>query len=694
LDFPTLPKLPSEEDWDQVTLDQLRAWDWAAENAALLRQQGHEISLTTFGLAEKKKFRGNLRLALDRGLAESDALAALTTAPASLCGVETLLGTIEPGKLANLTIVQGDSYFNPKNKIRAVWIDGRIYLAPPDEPHVESAEMKPTEKTAASEAVQPPKPKEEPEKTPKPPEIAGQERQAESATKLPAADQEKAGKKEQKQEQLRELQKTRVAHSPLEGRGPIAEPKSLLIRGATIWTCGPEGRLENADLLVSAGKIKVVGKNLSAESNDGSAPLVIDGQGLHLTPGLIDCHSHTAILGSVNESTLPSSAMVRIHDVVNSETENLYQQLAGGVTAVNLLHGSANPIGGQNCVIKLRDGAGPEDLVFEAAPPGIKFALGENVKQSNWGEKFVTRFPQTRMGVRTFIANRFTAAQQYLADWDAYRKAQAAGGTPPPVPPRRNLELEALGEIMQGKRWIHCHSYRQDEILMLIRLMDSLGVKVGTFQHVLEGYKVADEIGKHGAGGSTFSDWWAYKFEVYDAIPYNGSLMRERGVVVSFNSDSSELARHLYSEAAKAVKYGGTPEVEALKFVTINPAQQLHIDSRVGSLEPGKDADFAIWSKSPLDSATVCLQTWIDGKKYFDRMLNAERVGRLEKERDDLLSKAKSVAKLSDRSGDSGGSDGADESFFHISLEHNYDGVSRGCLDEGRAVINEGRGAE
>src|SRR5262249_40076264 len=273
---------------------------------------------------------------------------------------------------------------------------------------------------------------------------------------------------------------------------------------------------------------------------------------------------------------------------------------------------------GQNQVIKLRDGASPEEMKFEGAPPGIKFALGENVKQSNAGERATTRFPQTRMGVPTFHANRFTAAQQYLQAWEDCAKK---GG----VPPRRNLELEALGEIIQGKRLIHCHSYRQDEILAFLRVMESFKVKVATLQHVLEGYKVADEIAAHGAGGSCFADWWAYKFEVYDAIPYDGSLMRDRGVVVSFNSDSSELARHLYLEAAKAVKYGDTPEIEALKFVTLNPAKQLKIDAHVGSLEVGKDGDFALWSKSPLDSGTVCLQTWIEGKKYFDRSQSVER---------------------------------------------------------------------
>jgi N-acetylglucosamine-6-phosphate deacetylase len=368
---------------------------------------------------------------------------------------------------------------------------------------------------------------------------------------------------------------------------------------------------------------------------------------------------------------------------VNSETPNLYEQLAGGVTTINLLHGSANPIGGQNQVIKLRDGASPEDLKFADAPQGIKFALGENVKQSNWGDNYNKRFPQTRMGVQTFFANRFTAAQEYLRVGQASRLSPSqtnseTGATP--VLPRRDLELEALGEVLQGTRWIHCHSYRQDEMLMLLRLMQSFGVTIGSFQHGLEAYKIADELAAGDVGVSSFADWWAFKFEVYDAIPFNGSLLRDRGVLVSFNSDSSFLARLLNFEAAKAVKYGGTPEEEALKFITLNPAKQLRIDNRVGSLEPGKDADFAIWSKSPLDSGTVCLQTWVDGKKYFDRSLDAERTARLKKERVDLIAKAKRLAELG---GGGGGSSTKDDgSFFRISLEHQFDGVDRGCLDE------------
>jgi len=639
LDFPTLPKLPDDNDWEQVWLDQLRAWDWAPENPALLRQQGLEIALTTHDLSDKKKFRQNLRLALDRGFTETDALAALTTVPARLCGVETQLGTIEPGKLANLTVVAGNSYFDPKAKVREVWIDGRLHRVPGEEPKPAQAE----------------------------------EGEARTERKTGKAMAKKAG---EKQQQLRALQKERVARSPLAGRGPLAEPKSVLIEHATVWTCGLNGCLENADVLLVGGKVKAVGRDLPAPSDSDSPPLIISGRGLHVTPGVIDAHSHTAILGSVNESTLPSSAMVRISDVVNSETDHLRQQLAGGVTAVNLFHGSANPIGGHSCVIKLRDGAGPDDLIFDAAPPGLKFALGENVKQSNWGDKYVKRFPQTRMGVRTFLANRFTAAREYLAQVEQASRQST-------LPPRRDLELEALAEILQGKRWIHCHAYRQDEILMMIRLMESFGVKIGSFEHVLEGYKVADEIAKHGAAASTFSDWWAYKFEVYDAIPYNGSLLRDRGALVVFNSDSSDLARRLYTEAAKAVKYGGTPEVEALKFVTLNPAILLHIDQRVGSLEPGKDADIAIWSHAPLDSRSVCLQTWIEGKKYFDRSLEDKRTADLEAERAALLAKAKKLAKLSSSAaGDGGKGDEADHSFFRVCLEHEYDGCDHRDLEE------------
>src|SRR5436190_46156 len=618
LHFPELAKLPEDEDWEQVSLDQLRAWDWGPSNSSILRKQGRDIALTTYGLGDKKQFRKKLRLVIDRGLSEDDALAALTTIPARFCGVEKQLGTLEAGKIANLTIVEGTNYFQPDARIREVWIDGRMYANKPEREKAETAEKKPAATNQVDTLKTDPK--------------------------------------------SRLIRSERLARAPLDGRGPLATPDAVLVQGATVWTCGPQGILKDTDVLIAGGRIKAIGKNLSA------AGTVIDAKGKHVTPGLLDAHNHSMILGAVNEGTVPSSAMVRVADVVNSETANIYRQLAGGLTCANLLHGSANPIGGQNCIIKLRDGASPDELKFAGAPPGIKFALGENVKQST--SERSTRFPRSRMGVGTFIANRFTAAQQYLDEL-----ANANGR-----PVRRDLELETVGEIIQGKRWIHCHSYRQDEILAFLRLMESFNVKVATLQHVLEGYKIADEIAKHGAGGSCFSDWWAYKFEVYDAIPYDGSLMRDRGVVVSFNSDSSDHARRLYLEAAKAVKYGGTSEEEALKFVTINPAKQLRIDNHVGSLEVGKDADLVIWSASPLDSKTVCLATWIDGKKYFDRDENTTRVSALKKERDDLIEKAKQILK---NPGKSAASDAkAEATFFHVALEHQHDSHDRHCLDE------------
>ncbi|MGE4550578.1 MAG: amidohydrolase family protein, partial [Opitutales bacterium] len=561
VDFPSIPKMPEEDDWNQVALDQLRAWDWAPENPILLGRGKTQVALTTHGLGDLKSFRKNLRKSLDRGMSEEDALASLTTIPAQICGVSDRLGEIAPGKLANFVVVDGN-YFDPKAQVTATWVEGKRY---PNRsiPDKKKDEDKPEEKKDGDKA-------------------------------------------EKKKKLLAELK----ARPPAELRKPLAAPPAVLFRGATLWTCGPKGLLEEADVLVVGGKIVRVGQNLKPPQ--GTKTRIVKAKGKHLTPGIIDCHSHSMILGKVNESTLPSSAMVRIADVVNSESENVFRQLAGGVTAANLLHGSANPIGGQNAVIKLRHGQSPEGMLFAEAPAGIKFALGENVKQSNWSEKHRTRFPQSRMGVKTFFANRFTAANRYLAE-----SKLAGAGKGPPV--RRNLELEAIGEIIQGKRLIHCHSYRQHEILVLLRLMESFGVKIGTFQHVLEGYKVADEIAAHGAGGSAFADWWAYKFEVYDAIPYAGAIMHERGVTVSFNSDSSDHARRLNLEAAKAVKYGGVSEEEALKFVTFNPAKQLGVDKWTGSIEEGKHADLALWSGHPLHYASACEQTWIDGILYYDR---------------------------------------------------------------------------
>ncbi len=438
-----------------------------------------------------------------------------------------------------------------------------------------------------------------------------------SQGKAADTDEEK-GKDDEKDKATDEGQTDKVAdrvacevNFPLGAYGlsaPPEQPEWVLVKNATIWTCGEAGILEAADLLVHNGLIESVGQSIVAPEG----AVIVDATGMHVTPGIIDCHSHMATDGGVNESAQAITAEVRIGDFIDPNDITIYRQLAGGVTAANILHGSANPIGGQNQVIKLRWGSTDEQMKMREAPAGIKFALGENVKRSN-SRSDTVRYPATRMGVEQIIRDRFEAAILYRQRWDRWSE------TPVGLPPRRDFELEAIAEIVEGKRWVHCHSYRADEILTMLRTLDDYGITIGSLQHILEGYKVADAMAAHGATGSSFSDWWAYKFEVYDAIPFNGALMHRAGVVVSFNSDDAELARHLNHEAAKAVKYGGVAPEEALKFVTLNPAKQLRIDDWVGSLEPGKHADFVVWNRSPLSTLSMCTQTWIDGRKYFDR---------------------------------------------------------------------------
>ena len=461
-----------------------------------------------------------------------------------------------------------------------------------------------------------------------------------------------------------------VTGDPDGWKNPLPEqPEHLLIRGATVWTSGPDGRLEGTDILVSSGIIRAVGPDL--EAPEGA--VVVDAEGKHVTPGLIDAHSHSALIGGTNEATHTVTAEVRIADVINSESIQIYRQLAGGVTTINLLHGSANAIGGQNAVLKLRWGADPGGLLFAEAPQGVKFALGENPKQSNWNVD-EARYPQTRQGVEQAIRQAFLAAQDYQRGWQEYeasraaeedsrRRGRQADAAPPVVPPRRDLQLEAVTEMLDGSRLIHAHSYRADEILMLLDLTKSFGIGVASFQHVLEGYKVADELAAHGAGASSFSDWWAYKYEVVDAIPYNGAIMWDRDVVVSYNSDSSELARRLNLEAAKAVRYGGVPHEEALKFVTLNPAKQLGIDAWVGSVEVGKQADLALWNGHPLSTYTLCEKTWVDGRLYFDRDEDLKRREELAEERQALMD---AVRKLDDddAEGDAEGAESPELSYL------------------------------
>ena len=394
----------------------------------------------------------------------------------------------------------------------------------------------------------------------------------------------------------------------------------VAIRGATILTV-TRGTIQNGTIVLRDGKIAAVG---GANTQVPTGADVIDASGRFVSPGIIDAHSHIAA-DSINEGGTTVSSMTGIGDVLDPTDINVLRDLAGGLTVANVLHGSANPIGGTNAVIKLRWGkTRPTELLFEGAMPGIKFALGENPKRPGSGGQTVRRYPATRPGVEYVIRDAFTRAKAYQREWQDYEQRRKAGEDL--LPPRRDLQLEPLVEILEGKRLVHAHSYRADEILMLIRLADELGFKIATFQHVLEGYKVADEIAAHGAGASTFSDWWAYKVEAEDAIPYNAAIMHKRGVLVSINSDSAEHARRLNTEAAKSMHWGGLTEDEALAFVTINPAKQLRIDSRVGSLEVGKDADVVIWNKHPLSTYAIADRVFIDGQLYYDRLGEERRL--------------------------------------------------------------------
>ncbi len=405
-------------------------------------------------------------------------------------------------------------------------------------------------------------------------------------------------------------------------------PPETLIRNATVLTI-TRGTLSNTDVLMRNGKIAGVGKNLTAAAN----ARIIDGTGKYVMPGIIDCHSHS-MLDAINEGTLAVTSMVRTQDMLNPTDVDLYRELAGGVTTLNLLHGSANPIGGLNTVVKIKYGRPASEFIFPGAMPGIKFALGENVKRSSTPNQpgVTRRYPNTRMGVEEVIRDAFIRARDYKKTWDEYR-AGVAKGDKSLMAPRRDLQLEPLVEILEGKRYVHAHCYIASEILMLISIADEFGFKVRTFQHVLEGYKVAKEIAQHGAGASIFADSWAYKIEAYDAIPYAAAIMTRAGVVVSVNSDSDERARRLNIEAAKAMHWGNLTEEQALKLVTINPAIQLGIQDRVGSIEVGKDADLAIWNGHPFSVYSRVDTTFIDGDVFFDRQQDIARRADLAKER-------------------------------------------------------------
>lgn len=411
--------------------------------------------------------------------------------------------------------------------------------------------------------------------------------------------------------------------------------EEILIRNATIMTAS-HGTIEGGAILIRNGKIAAVGK--VADVKAGANAKIIDATGMYVTPGFIDSHSHTALDGT-NEGTLSNTSMVRMGEVVNPTDINIYRQLAGGMTTIHQLHGSANAIGGQNSIIKLKWGKSASEMKVADAPRTVKFALGENPKRSNSPNLPGTtrRFPATRMGVEEVIRESFTQGREYMQQWDAYNLAKKRGEDP--LPPRRDLKLEAMADILKGNIDIHSHCYRADEIVMLMRLCEEFGIRVRTLQHTLEGYKVAPEIAKHGASASILPDWWAYKWEAYDAIPFNAAIMTRRGIVVSIHSDSNEHARRFYQEAAKMMKYGDLTEEEALKLVTLNPAIQMRLEKRIGSIDVGKDADLVLFNGHPFSIYSRPEMTMIEGEVFFDRKKDIEMRPLLAKEKKDLIEK-------------------------------------------------------
>jgi imidazolonepropionase-like amidohydrolase len=701
LAFPSPTAVEDDDDWGDVSLQRLRSWDRAPSNPKWMRDLGLTFALTTHGLPELADLTDRARKARARGLSADDLLAGFTTVPAKMLGLEGRAGEIVPGAAANLVVSTGP-LFAERTLVTTTWVDGVPYDVKPKKGAVPGTyrldgarlEVRQDPRTGLLTVHATPAGGGRPVPATQvarhsqrlefdidggPFGLSGQQKVAAQldgdSLKLelsPLSGGPVVARRAARDhlargggaggpggsgagpggERAAEAAETAAAEKhdapdsdvrPLPARfaAPLLAPKAVLVKNATVWTSGPQGTLKNANLLVVDGKVAAVGEGVTAPAALAGATVEIDAQGRSVTPGLIDCHSHTAIDGGVNEGTRNVSAEVRIGDVIDPFSPAIYRELAGGLTTMHVLHGSANAIGGQVEILKLRRGEGPEGLKLKDAPLGIKFALGENPKGSNRPTPG-TRYPQTRMGVSALIRERFLAARDYRRRQKEVEAAKKRGEIP--IPPRPDLQLEAIAEILEGKRIIHAHSYVKQEVLDLLRVCEEFGVRVGTLQHILEGYKVADEIAAHGAGASSFSDWWAYKFEVYDAIPYNGALMRERGVLVSFNSDSDELARRMNVEAAKAAKYGGVPREEALKFVTLNPAKQLRLDKRIGSLEPGKDGDFAIWSGDPLDPTSHCNETWIEGRRYFDRAADVKGRAALAAEKAELVAKSRLAA--------------------------------------------------
>ncbi len=639
-----------------ISLSDMRRWNQEPSNLSVLSKNGITFALTTHDLKSVASFHKNLQKAIKYGFDKTKALEALTTTPASMIG-KSDIGNLNAGSHANFIITNGD-IFDKGTTIYENWVQGDQHVV--NDMNVEditgnyafSIDGKSFDLTVSGKgAKQSGNLKSGDDKVKSKFSFAagwvqltindggkfsrivaqsssnglsGTYYKVDGTESAWSASKKAADKKDTKKDKKKETSDAVVimpVSYPNLGLGNFTQPKqeTTLIKNTTVWTGEDEGILKDTDVLIKDGKIIQIGKNIKAKRAK-----VIDGTGKHLTAGIVDEHSHIAT-SAVNESGHNSTAEVTIEDVVNPNDINIYRNLAGGVTSIQILHGSANPIGGRSAIIKLKWGENADAMIYDNTPKFIKFALGENVKQSNWGENETVRFPQTRMGTEQVFVDYFQRAKEY----DVLKKAGK--------PYRKDLELETLAEILNKERFISCHSYVQSEINMLMKVAESFKFNINTFTHILEGYKVADKMKEHGVGGSTFSDWWAYKFEVVDAIPYNAAIMHDAGVTVAINSDDREMSRRLNQEAAKTVKYGGMTEENAWKMVTINPAKLLHIDDKVGSIKEGKDADLVLWSDNPLSIYAKAEKTMIEGKLFFDIDEDMKKRAAIKQEKSKLI---------------------------------------------------------
>ncbi len=639
-----------------IALKDMRHWNQAPTNPKVLEENGVTFSFTLHKLKSPSKLKEQVMKAIRHGLSKEKALAALTTVPAQILGKGDQLGTLEPGKQANFLITSG-ALFEKNTTLYENWVQGRKYVindlgqkdirgeydlvaggvtykwsvtgeASKPKSEIKRDTLKYKSKLSYKEdwlelSFTNPEGEERHRMTARistdKDEISGRlilPNGLESSFRARKTGTTDADKKENGEKSTPEVVPMTY---PNVGYGYQTRPvqEDMLFRNATVWTSEDAGILQNTDVLVRKGKIAKIGQDLNA----GGAR-VIDASGKHLTAGVIDEHSHIAAL-AINEAGHNSTAEVKMTDVVDPKDIDIYRNLAGGVTSLQLLHGSANPIGGRSAILKLKWGESASSMIYSDGPKFIKFALGENVKQSNW--QSFDRFPQTRMGVEQVFTDYFQRAKEY----DARKKSGQAY--------RHDEEMEVLAEILNGERFISCHSYVQSEINMMMKVAERFGFRLNTFTHILEGYKVADKMAAHGAGGSTFSDWWAYKYEVKDAIPYNAAIMARQGVTVAINSDDAEMSRRLNQEAGKTIKYGGLSEEEAWKTVTINPAKLLHIDDRVGSIKEGKDADLVLWNTHPMSVYAKAEKTIIEGTTYFDLERDLVQRKAIAKERNQLI---------------------------------------------------------